>query len=294
MSKTAQNIPDSQQQCIELLKDALDKARRSELVFRLPRPQGIRTLIPRGHFHSNPEFFFQMSGKVTFTFPQSSLTLNAGEVLMIPSWLCHSERSSCYKTTENMVIMMTLSELSWHRAKTISPCKYATSGYGFAPSPKLGLIINMCNELTHIRHGEHSHDRFAYTAMITSILHLMKETISSTGKLEEGVNHKVASCRQLINSNLANPELNVKYLAERLGCNADYLSHLFQTKAGMGLTEFINNRRIQVAVNLLDAENLNISEVAYACGYSDPGYFSRVFRKITGKAPGEFRRHSAG
>lgn len=294
MSDNPENILDTREQCLELLREALSKASRGELVFHLPKPEGIRQLMSKGHFHAHPEFFLQVSGKVTFTFPQSRLTLNAGEILMIPSWLCHAERSSCYKTTSNIVVMMTLSEIAWHLAKTVAPEKYATSGYGYTISPKLNLLLNMCEELTQLRHSSGRYDKFVYSAMTVSTLHLLEEILHNAGKQPHEMNHKITTCRQLINSNLANSKLNVQYLAERLGCNADYLSHLFLTKVGVPLTEFINNRRIQVAIGLLNSENMNISEVAYSCGYSDPGYFSRVFKKITGKSPGEFRKQPTG
>jgi AraC-like DNA-binding protein len=129
--------------------------------------------------------------------------------------------------------------------------------------------------------------------MTVAILYQVAEIIKSAGRQDQGMNHKISSCRHLINSNLANPQLNVQYLAKRLGCNADYLSHLFLSKVGVPLTEFINTRRTQVAISLLNSENMNISEVAYACGYSDPGYFSRIFRRLTGKSPGEFRKQPA-
>lgn len=290
MSKKQKKSPDSHQQCLELIRSALDKTRRGELVFHLPRPVGIRQPISGGHFHSQPEFFFHISGKIRLKFPESKLTLNAGEVLMIPSWLAHSERSPCYKQTLTMVVAMNLSEISWHFAKTITPSSYETFGSHYISSPKANTLIKMCEELTHLRRDSSRYDRFVGNAMTVSILHLMEDIISAGGKQPDSVNHKVSSCRQLINSNLANPNLNVQYLAGRLGCNADYLSHLFMENAGVPLTEFINTRRIQVAINLLNSENMNISEVAYACGYSDPGYFSRMFRKLTGKSPAEFRK----
>ena len=52
---------------------------------------------------------------------------------------------------------------------------------------------------------------------------------------------------------------------------------------------YIANERIKHAEKYLKQERLNITEIAQLIGYSDYGYFSRVFRKIVGKSPREYR-----
>jgi AraC-like DNA-binding protein len=42
---------------------------------------------------------------------------------------------------------------------------------------------------------------------------------------------------------------------------------------------------------LLSTAAMNVSEVARSCGYADPGYFTRQFRKITGVTPSAYRSH---
>ena len=62
-------------------------------------------------------------------------------------------------------------------------------------------------------------------------------------------------------------------------------------KQAMGVTpqELLHEARIKHACNLLRETALNVSEVAYQCGFSDPKYFSRCFKQRTGKTPSEYK-----
>ena len=87
-------------------------------------------------------------------------------------------------------------------------------------------------------------------------------------------------------------EVSLKSLAELLGMNASYLSRLFRKETGQTVTEYINSRRMQLASRLLSGSELQIQTVAQHCGIHDVNYFTKVFKKYTGKTPGQFRQDS--
>ena len=84
-------------------------------------------------------------------------------------------------------------------------------------------------------------------------------------------------------------DLSLKALAETLGTNASYLSTLFKKETGHTLTEYVTDKRIQHAVFLLNATNMQIQTIASYCGIPDVCYFSRIFKKLKGKTPSEYR-----
>ncbi len=59
-------------------------------------------------------------------------------------------------------------------------------------------------------------------------------------------------------------------------------------------SQFINYFRLEKARELLDNEQLNVSETAYTCGFSDPGYFSKLFTKKYGVSPLAYRGEKVG
>lgn len=89
-----------------------------------------------------------------------------------------------------------------------------------------------------------------------------------------------------------NGELGLKTLAELQGINASYLSTLFKKETGQTVTDYVNQRRMHLAVQLLGGTRLQIQTVAQHCGIPDVNYFTKVFKKYVGKTPGQFRQDS--
>ena len=82
----------------------------------------------------------------------------------------------------------------------------------------------------------------------------------------------------------------VRVFASELFLNTSYLSTLFKKEVGMTLTDYVNANRIEYAKKLLRSTLLPVQDVAAACGIPDVHYFTRLFRRITGMTPREWRR----
>jgi AraC-like DNA-binding protein len=103
----------------------------------------------------------------------------------------------------------------------------------------------------------------------------------------------VARCRRIVQEQLADTRLSVQQLAGQLRCTPDYLSNRFHRESGGRLIGHINQERCNLARHLLRTTHWSIKEVAMRCGYSDSGYFSRVFSQVEGASPREFRAAEA-
>ncbi len=64
---------------------------------------------------------------------------------------------------------------------------------------------------------------------------------------------------------------------------------VFKGVMGVAPLDYVQNRRMQLARKLLINSSLGVGQIAMRCGYEDPGYFSRLFRRTQGVAPGAFR-----
>ncbi|HEY1765531.1 MAG TPA: helix-turn-helix transcriptional regulator, partial [Opitutaceae bacterium] len=125
--------------------------------------------------------------------------------------------------------------------------------------------------------------------MLIALLGLFRGIIETGTSGLNGDIGKVFQAKCLVRERFANPELNVQHIAELLGCSADYLSHLFNVETKERLTHYIQRIRIEGAVLALETTSLNISEIAYAGGFTDPTYFTRVFKQHKGVTPHEYR-----
>lgn len=92
----------------------------------------------------------------------------------------------------------------------------------------------------------------------------------------------------LIDSDLT-ADLSLHRQAELLNVNASYLSSLFKKETGSTLTEFVSKKRIEHAAFLLTSTSLQVQTIAQHCGIYDVNYFTKTFKKITGKTPKEYR-----
>lgn len=71
--------------------------------------------------------------------------------------------------------------------------------------------------------------------------------------------------------------------------NPSYLSQLFKKETGQNLIEYITRVRMEHACMLLKTSSLTVNSIAEQSGYEDNVYFRKVFRKVIGKTPGEYR-----
>ncbi len=85
-------------------------------------------------------------------------------------------------------------------------------------------------------------------------------------------------------------KVNLDDLAERFFVNKFYLTRIFKEQFGVPVTSYLLQVRVTHAKQLLRFSDLSVEEVAYRCGMNDANYFSRMFRKIEGTSPGEFRK----
>lgn len=89
-------------------------------------------------------------------------------------------------------------------------------------------------------------------------------------------------------------DLSLSAHAQKIGINASYLSALFKKETGLTLTDYVSRCRVEYAIFLLNSTDMQIQTIAQHCGMPDVNYFTRTFKKHTGKTPSEYRRSAAG
>lgn len=85
-------------------------------------------------------------------------------------------------------------------------------------------------------------------------------------------------------------KLTLNQVAEKIHLSPNYLSSLFKKELGVSFVDYIAMKRVEKARTLLETTDLRIHEVAELTGFMDDSYFSKIFKKITGKRPGAFRK----
>jgi len=110
----------------------------------------------------------------------------------------------------------------------------------------------------------------------------------------DGLTPAVATVKQAIEKNLSDPLFSVEDELKKIPLNYDYMRKLFKKETGETPLGYLNGRRMELAKKLLAGGASNrytqysVAQVAEACGFSEPLYFSRVFKKYAGVPPSEY------
>ncbi len=83
--------------------------------------------------------------------------------------------------------------------------------------------------------------------------------------------------------------VTVEEAADHFGFNPDYFGRYFKQRAGISFSDFYKKMTMEYAKLLLGSWHYKVKEVSDILGFSSPDYFTRVFRKVTGELPSEYK-----
>lgn len=113
------------------------------------------------------------------------------------------------------------------------------------------------------------------------------EPIEELPPLNKFDNEFITRINQLIDDNMDNSEFSIADITRELAISRSLLHIKMKTFFNSSMTDYIKQRRMDKACELLK-KGYNVSETAYRAGFSDPNYFSKVFRKTFGMSPSDF------
>ena len=130
-------------------------------------------------------------------------------------------------------------------------------------------------------------DRFSqYQAALLAIVRFSLEKLDEArGNSRRPEIHRVIA---YIDGHLGE-NIRCEKMAKLVNMNSSYFSRLFKTEMGVSFSDYLINRRMEVASVLLSSSDYSIDEIAKSVGIENPSYFYRVYKKTTGKTPGKVR-----
>lgn len=102
-------------------------------------------------------------------------------------------------------------------------------------------------------------------------------------------NNIVFKIKQYVKENYTHQLLSVSEISDYLGLNMSYACKIFRMRTGTTISRYITNYRILESKKLLLSHNIPIRDVAVMVGFQNSNYFGKVFKKVEGMQPKEFR-----
>lgn len=142
----------------------------------------------------------------------------------------------------------------------------------------------------------HGYYRFRSTLLLGHILELIAEDVLDQKRMNTSVPATFITYRSLVS--FLNEHYQSPITRERINRHFDhgyeYLCQVFKKYAGITIVTYIHQLRIQRAKFLLLGSNRSIQAIAEEVGFSDPYYFSKLFKRLEGQSPSQYRETKAG
>ena len=195
--------------------------------------------------------------------------------------------------TEHSGTALSGGELSylWAHFSTETPFADAQEGsaytlpeYGKAASQRVGVIFR---QLVDFSRRSMYTDRMTECALEMLLTEMTQEYLDSLGA-ESSHAPLIDDIDEWVKLN-CHRQITIKDIAEEFHYNPEYLSALYSRETGLTLTRRITMARIEISKRLLSDRSVSIKETAFSCGFSDEKYYMRVFRKLEGMTPLQYR-----
>lgn len=87
-------------------------------------------------------------------------------------------------------------------------------------------------------------------------------------------------------------EISLDDVAKYINLTPSYVSKLFKKKLGVNFKRYLTEIKMTEAKRMLKEENVNINEISFSIGYNEPNYFCKVFKKVEGLTPTQYRQNN--
>jgi AraC-like DNA-binding protein/ligand-binding sensor protein len=129
---------------------------------------------------------------------------------------------------------------------------------------------------------------------ITKLLHIFAQHLSMVSnqilvRQEKAEPAVISKAKQFIHDH-QDEDMSLGQVAKAVNTSTFYFCKLFKKVTGLNFTDYVSRLRIEKAKNLLLNPNLRISEIAYEVGFQSLTHFNRVFKKILGQSPTQYRQ----
>ncbi len=236
------------------------------------------------HTHAFTEIFFVINGEGRFVFQQEIRTIRAGDLILVPPYLDHTEQSLPGRPLEYYVLG--IDGIAFQKEGATSSAQIFCN----FSDPHLieELFDQMYYEVKANGYGSELICRHLLEILVLRILRASRELIPvpiSTARRTK----ECARIKEYLDAHYAE-HITLDTLTDLAHMNKYYLAHSFTRYTGFSPIQYLNRRRLEAACQLLCDTDLSVSDIAGSTGFSSQSYFTQAFRKFYGTTPIKYRQ----
>ena len=219
------------------------------------------------HSHATWEIVLYTFGKGVATVGGEEIPFKPGTIICMPPHLPHQEKSEAGYTN----IYMHTNEY---------PASVRVPVFQDTPERAFFQVAMLLHQEYRLRQSNWN--------LVTQDLFDILMLYLNRWRASRGAHPLAERLKSLIVQNLPDSEFDLGAAMAKLPSSSDHLRRIFREATGRTPLEYLIELRVDEAKHLLKIGGFRIKEVALRTGFSDPYYFSRLFRKVTGTSPTEF------
>jgi AraC-like DNA-binding protein len=230
------------------------------------------------------------SGSITYNLDLQDITLTDGHLLFaMPNQVfTPPSKTSDLKYFKILFDENTLALLPQQFPFLVNPLNSQIIVFDNGTRERVRKVFEILNQILYV--DKHPTDTEIILAYLNSLL---AELNSAYFKNKEPINSLNANLSKFIEFKLVvethlTEQPSVNTIAEKLALTTNSLYRIVKEYSGISPKDFFTNRLMIEAQRKLHYSTLSVKELAYELGFNDPDYFSRLFKKCTGKSVSEF------
>ena len=224
------------------------------------------------HQHDHWEMLYCAQGDCSILLDDAALPCPAGQMAVIPPDMPHSLASQ--EGTEYLCLHLADAALALRQAAVLQDDENQS-------------LLHLFRDVHYLFHSGAEHA----AALLPAYGQLLAQHVSCR-RAASPRSQVVEEIAQSIMHNYANPNYELDELLRSAPYCYDYLCRLFRQEMHTTPHKYLANLRLQSAADILRTGGSSITEAARMCGYHDPLYFSRMFKKKFGVSPREYGKQT--
>ncbi|WP_158301547.1 AraC family transcriptional regulator [Paenibacillus mesophilus] len=263
--------------------------------------------------HSNPHYELIMisDGPVYLQVNDEKLTLKTGDVLLIPPWTTHrgwrrndgqgsffwvqftiDPEPSLIQDRKNLTSFLNISQLNSIQLRTTrdTASERLLLPRLFNPAQRYECLLTLEQMVDEFHHPK-GYFNFRLSRYLCKFIELLAEDALRDLRADTSLPASYTTYRRLIDCLHESyaMECSAPFFEKLLDRRYEYLCQLFKKYSGMTISAYLQQLRIQKAKHLLRDSNKSIMEISAEIGMEDSVYFGRMFKKIEGLTPTQYR-----
>lgn len=235
-------------------------------------PSRRQLTVSRKNGRKDYQLFYVVNGRCKVDYLDQTYTLHHGFVLYPPNIV---QKYTDSEDTKRLWIHFN----GFHIEEILKEAHLAGGVYAISASPVIEkMFLQLIAE--HNQSAIVSNEKGLLLSLLNTLGKLVNIPDTSSDKINEAVTFITANY---------NTEVNIIELATSCNLSRSRFMYLFKEQTGMAPHIYQQTLRIKNSITLLTSTKLSVAEIGAQCGYQDPLYFSRIFKKYVGVSPREYR-----